>query len=84
MRLHALESRLVADWRKAWKFFSVRVFLLVGVAPDLHEAVVSMGWLDDPTTPSGLKWGLRGLAISGIALRLIRQAKPKDSGDVPS
>lgn len=78
MNLHALESRLVADWRKAWKFLSVWAFLLVGIAPDLHTAVVAMGWLEDPSTPSGLKWGLRGLAVAGIACRLIQQAKPKE------
>lgn len=76
--LRALEARLVADWRKCWKFLSVWAFLLVGIAPDLHTAVVSMGWLDDPATPKGLTWGLRGLAVAGIAFRLVRQAKPKE------
>lgn len=77
MNFGAMESRLVDDWKKAWKFLSVWAFILIGIAPDLHTAVVSMGWLDDPETPAGLTWTLRGLAIAGIAFRLVKQNKPK-------
>lgn len=77
MNAKRLFPQLVDEWRQAWKWLSVWAFVLLGVAPDLHMAIVSMGWLDDSQTPPALKWFIRGLAVAGIALRLIRQQKPK-------
>lgn len=76
-RLAKLEAHLVAEWRQAWKMLSVWAFLLLGAAPDLHSAVVAMGWLEDADTPAAVKWSIRGLAVAGIAFRLIRQQRPK-------
>jgi hypothetical protein len=67
----------VDDARHAWKMLSVWAFALIAIAPDLHTAVVAMGWLDDPTVPASFVWTLRGLAVLGIVSRLIQQkAKP--------
>jgi hypothetical protein len=77
VKLRDLDNYLVAEWRKAWRMLSVWAFVLLGAAPDLHAAIVAMGWLDDTDTPPAVKWSIRGLAVAGIALRLIRQQKPK-------
>lgn len=68
--------RLIADWKRAWRLLSVWAFALIGIAPDLHAGVVALGWLDDPSVPPSFVWTLRGLAVLGIAARLIQQRKP--------
>jgi len=73
-RLAKLEDRLIAEWRQAWKFLSVWAFALVGAAPDIHSAVVAMGWLSDPGVPPSFVWSLRGLAVAGIVSRIVKQA----------
>lgn len=68
-----LESRLVEDWRKGWRMLSVWAFALIAAAPDIHSAIVAMGWLEDPNVPTSFVWGVRGLAVLGIVVRLMRQ-----------
>lgn len=68
---------LIDEWHQAWKMLSVWAFALIGVAPDLHSAIVAMGWLNDDNVPPAFVWTLRGLAVVGIVSRLIRQQKPK-------
>jgi hypothetical protein len=69
--------KLIAEWKQAWRMLSVWAFALIGIAPDVHAAVVAMGWLSDPTVPPAFVWTLRGLAVAGIVARLIQQkAKP--------
>lgn len=72
-----MRPRLIDDWQRAWRLMSVWAFALVGIAPDLHAGVVAMGWLDDPAVPPAFVWTLRGLAVMGVAARLIRQRKPE-------
>jgi hypothetical protein len=67
--------KLIPDWRRAWRFLVVHVLILVGIAPDVHAAVVAMGWLDDPTVPPSFVWTLRALAVLGVAVRLIQQKR---------
>lgn len=76
--LARLEARLVADWRKVWRMWSVWVLTLIGAAPDIHAAIVAMGWLDDEGVPPSFVWTVRGLAVLGIVVRLTRQG-PKPS-----
>lgn len=71
---------LIPEWRKAWAMLSVWAFALIGAAPDIHSAVVAMGWLSDPNVPASFVWSLRGLAVFGIAVRLIQQRKLKAPG----
>lgn len=68
---------LIDEWYKAWRFLSIWVFGLVGIAPDLYSGVVAMGWLSDPHVPQAFVWCLRGLAVVGVATRLLRQQAPK-------
>lgn len=62
---------LIAQWRHAWKLASVWVFLVIGVFPDIYNAVIAAGLHDE--LPESAKYCLRVLAILGIALRLINQ-----------
>lgn len=68
---------LIPDWHKGWRLLSVWAFALIGIAPDLHSAIVAMGWLNDENVPPSFVWTLRGLAVAGIAVRLLNQTKPK-------
>lgn len=78
--------KLVDEWRHCWKAISVWVLLLIGAAPDIHSAVVAMGWLSDPDVPQTFVWTLRGLAVAGIVGRYIKQRPtekplPKPEGE---
>jgi len=64
-------KHLIAQWRQAWKLTSVWVFLIIGVFPDVYNAVIAAGLHDE--LPDTAKVCLRVLAILGIALRLIKQ-----------
>jgi hypothetical protein len=71
--------KLIPEWRNAWRMLSVWAFALIGAAPDIHSAIVAMGWLNDPGVPASFVWLVRGLAVLGIAVRLMKQkaAKPE-------
>lgn len=68
---------LIDEWHQAWKMLSVWAFAVIGIAPDLHAGIVAMGWLNDDNVPPAFVWTLRGLAVAGIAARLLRQRKPE-------
>lgn len=63
--------KLIANWKHSWKLTSVWVFLIIGVFPDIYNAVIAAGLHDELSETA--KMCLRGLAIAGIALRLIKQ-----------
>lgn len=72
----SMPDRILVDgWRKGWKMLSVWAFAVIGISPDLYGAVAAMGWLDDQAVPGVFVWSLRGLAVAGIAVRLLRQGK---------
>lgn len=62
---------LIEQWKHAWKMTSVWVFIIVGAFPDIYNAVVAAG-LHDQLPPVAANC-LRGLAIVGIGLRVIKQ-----------
>lgn len=68
---------LVDDWKRAHRMISVWVYALIGIAPDLYSGVVAMGWLQDESVPPLFVWTLRGLAVVGIAGRLLKQNRPE-------
>lgn len=68
-------SWLVDEAKSAHKMISVRVFALIGIAPDLYTGIVAMGWLQDENVPPAFVWTIRGLAVLGIAGRLLKQQK---------
>lgn len=68
---------MIEDWKKAWRFYSVWAFAIVGILPDAYNAIVAAGLLGGADTPDALTWGMRFAAIGGILLRLVKQAQPK-------
>ncbi len=78
-----IKIELIEEYQKCLKLWSVRFFILIGIAPDLYSAMSSLGFFDDHTPP-GLVWLLRGLATAGIASRLVKQQqirKERHDGD---
>ncbi len=63
--------KLIDEWKAAWKLASVWVFAFIGMFPDIYNAVAAMGWMSE--LPSPALWSIRGLAVAGIASRLIKQ-----------
>ncbi|AEJ81611.1 holin [Erwinia phage vB_EamP-S6] len=62
---------LVSYWKHAWKLTTVWAFIIVGVFPDIYNGVIAAGLHDQ--LPETAKLWLRGMAIIGIAFRLVRQ-----------
>lgn len=67
----AKRVQLISHWKHSWKLTSVWVFLVIGAFPDIYNAVIAAGLHDSLSDPA--KMWLRGLAVVGIALRLIKQ-----------
>jgi protein-S-isoprenylcysteine O-methyltransferase Ste14 len=73
------KPRLVSDWRRAWRWFSVQAFVILGAVgpvwamiPEDWRAAVPSAWLG---------WGAAVLAVLGIAGRVIAQDKPAEGAD---
>lgn len=64
---------LIADAGKFWKFGTTWVFVLIGAMPDIYNGIASMGWVDE--VPDKFKWILRGMAASGIVIRVLKQRR---------
>ena len=67
---------LVSDWRQVWKYYSTWALALLALAPDLYAALVASGLLSGDDVPAVAAWLVRGVAIAGIVLRFVNQAKP--------
>lgn len=67
--------KLVDDWKEAWRFWSVRLFALVLLLPDLYAGIQAMGWLDSADCPPALAWSIRILGGIGVVARILRQQK---------
>lgn len=67
---------IVTDWRKVWRYYSTWVLALLALMPDLYAALVASRLLTGDDIPSVASWIIRCLAIAGIALRFVNQARP--------
>jgi hypothetical protein len=66
-----IRSLFINDVRKLFKFASTWVFLVIGAAPDIYNNLSAAGLID--AVPDKFKWGIRGLAMAGIAARAVKQ-----------
>ena len=71
--------KLIDNWNKCYKIWSVWFFILIGIAPDLYNSISSMGWLEQ--APPVFVWVIRILASIGLASRLIKQQKLQENKD---
>ena len=67
---------IVSEWRQVWKYYSTWALALLALAPDLYAALVASGLLSGDDVPAVAAWLVRGVAIAGIVLRFVNQAKP--------
>lgn len=68
--------KTINNIKKCYKLWSVWFFIIIAIAPDLYNAISTMGWLDE--APIALKWFIRTLAVMGLASRLIKQKEKDD------
>ena len=61
----------IENWRQCWRLASIRVYALIGLMPDIYNAVAALGWIEQLPEPA--MWVVRGLAAAGIAARIIKQ-----------
>ncbi len=71
---------LVDDWKKSWRFATVRFWVIIGVFAQLleHIPALAVTWIDKRTAT-----GLAILAIISIALRMYKQ-KSLSNDDPPN
>lgn len=69
---------LIDNWRQCWRLASVQVYVLIAAMPDIYNAVAALGWIEQLPTPA--MWIVRGMAVLGIAARIIKQ-KGKEQGN---
>lgn len=63
--------KLIDNVKDCWKLWSVRVYALIMVAPDVYNLIASYDLING--APEPLIWTIRVLAIIGIVSRLIKQ-----------
>jgi hypothetical protein len=66
---------LIDDWRRAWRLFSVQLFALVALFPDMYDGIAALGWMDQ--LPEQARWAIRAMGAVGIVARVIKQ-RPKE------
>jgi len=71
--LNKIGLELVSEWRHWYKLYSVWVFALMGVAPDLYNLAIQTGYLASAITPPALTHILNAIAFFGAASRLVKQ-----------
>lgn len=71
-----LKLKLIDNWKKFYKMWSVWVFIIISIAPELHNGLASMGWLEQSNQT--FLWVVRILAGVGIFSRLIKQKTLED------
>lgn len=67
---------VIADWKRAFRYYSVWGIAVLGAWPDLYNLIQASGFLGGDTAPESLTWGGRVLAIVALAGRFIRQKQP--------
>lgn len=70
-------SKLIEDWRQAWKFYSVWALAVLVALPDLYNALLAAGLLDADAMPPVAAWSVRIVAIAGLVVRFVNQKKPE-------
>ena len=71
-----MRVRLINEWKKCYKMWSVWFFILIATSPEIYQGFVFLGLLTD--IPNFVDYSIRVLAGLGIASRVIQQKGLKD------
>lgn len=67
------ELTMIADWRKAWKLYSVWIFSLLLALPDLYNAAISSNLITADHVPVLFSRLVNIIGFVGIASRIVKQ-----------
>ena len=70
-----MKLRLIDDWKKFLKLYTVWFFILLGALPQMWDSVVQSGLLDTPLIPPQFKALVGTISALGIVARLIKQQR---------
>jgi hypothetical protein len=78
-----LKFTLIDDWHKAYSFYSVWFFAILGVAPDLFNLAVQYGVITEASAPAMLSHAIKFIAFCGAASRVVSQKKKELEAPAP-
>lgn len=67
---------VVDDWKKAWLYYSSWGMAFVAMLPDLWNAAISGGYLDQADVPGAFSWAIKAGLLLTFLIKQIRQVKP--------
>lgn len=70
-----MQIQLIEEWKKAYKFYSIWFFVIIGALPELFNLAVQSGLIDSETAPQALSRLISLIAFAGAASRMIQQKK---------
>lgn len=73
--------KLIENWRQGWKFYTTWFFAFMLLWPDIYQAAQAIGIFDDTYVSMTERVIFRVMAVSGLALRFIKQAKPENNNE---
>jgi hypothetical protein len=68
-----IKIELVGNWKEAWKFYSVWVYVLLGMLPDIFDLAVKMEVFSGEGAPEALNWTIKFVAFIGVVVRIVKQ-----------
>lgn len=63
--------RLIKEWKKCYKMWSIWIFILIAASPEIYQGFVTLGLLNN--IPNFIDYSIRILAGIGIISRVIKQ-----------
>jgi len=73
--------KLIENWRQGWKFYTTWFFAFMLLWPDIYQAAQAIGIFDDVSTSTTERMTYRIMAVTGLALRFIKQSKPEKTNE---
>lgn len=70
-----MKIKLINNWKKFYKLWSVWIFALIAVSPEIYNQLMAMGLLND--VHISISYLVKFLAIVGITSRLVKQNESK-------
>lgn len=67
---------VVDDWKKAWSYYSTWGMAFVAMLPDLWNAAISGGYLDQGDVPGAFSWAVKIGLLATFLIKQVRQAQP--------